>query len=107
MSNTGLKSLLKPILKIIFEKEVPSEKVVNLRDSFISSLKVLNLSLNNLDDESVIYLAHFLEESPVIATLLLHWNRIKAPGSILMANALSVNESLAILDLSFNSMTET
>jgi len=35
----------------------------------------------------------------------LHWNKIRAAGSIELARAIKVNETVKILDVSFNSFT--
>ena len=36
-------------------------------------------------------------------TLLLHWNKIRGKGALALAKAIKYNESIEILDLSFNS----
>jgi Ran GTPase-activating protein (RanGAP) involved in mRNA processing and transport len=38
-----------------------------------------------------------------LQTLLIHWNSIRAPGAIMIAKQLKINNSLKVLDVSFNS----
>ncbi|CDW87404.1 UNKNOWN [Stylonychia lemnae] len=67
-------------------------------------LKILNLSKNNLTDVGAQYISEVLSfEGNLMTSLLLHWNKIRSKGAILLAKALRSNYTLQIFDASFNS----
>ena len=59
--------------------------------TFLQTLKVLNLSQNSLQDKGAFVVAEFIRKTRCLGTLQLHWNKIRAAGSIELANAIKVN----------------
>ena len=69
----------------------------------VNSLVRLNLSCNRVTDFGCQSLANFIEKSKLIHTVQIHWNRIRGQGSMYLSQAIKKNESLRVLDCSFNS----
>jgi Ran GTPase-activating protein (RanGAP) involved in mRNA processing and transport len=69
----------------------------------IRSVNVLNMSKCNITDYGAQYISELLSEPGIqIRVLLLHWNRIRGKGATQLAKAVKVNNSLQVLDASFN-----
>ena len=67
------------------------------------SLRILNLSKNYITDRVCGELKNILDSNE-IEELYLHWNLIKAQGGKDIFEGLKSNESLKVLDLSYNSL---
>lgn len=67
------------------------------------SLRVLNLSKNLLTDRVCGELKNILYRCSIYE-LYLHWNRINAKGGIEIFQSLKSNETLKVLDISYNSL---
>lgn len=66
-------------------------------------IKELSLANNHITDVGCEKIAIFIEFSgSAIKSLSLHWNKIKSRGGILIAESLKKNETLKVLDLSWN-----
>ncbi len=64
---------------------------------------MLNLSKCGITDYGAQSLSELLMEPGMqLRTLLLHWNRIRGKGAIAIARGIKQNNSLLILDASFN-----
>ena len=63
----------------------------------------LNISNNRITDIGAQAIAEFVARSKVLDTLQMHWNKIRGRGSICLAKALKINNTLKVLDCSFNS----
>jgi Ran GTPase-activating protein (RanGAP) involved in mRNA processing and transport len=68
------------------------------------TLKVLNLSRNNLTDASVAPICEVLDQCQSLDSLYLHYNKIFGKGGMQIAEALEHNGNLQILDISFNAL---
>lgn len=69
----------------------------------LKNVHVLNLSKCGITDYGAQVISEMLSESGmVIRTLLLHWNRIRGKGAVALAKGVKTNNSLLILDASFN-----
>ncbi len=73
----------------------------------IKSLLKLNLSENNITQNSCLLLQQLLIENDYIDELYLHWNQINGDGGVLIAQGLELNESLKVVDLSWNALGST
>lgn len=71
-----------------------------------SKLKVLNLSRCNISDVGAMNISEMLAYNTTLVSLLLHWNDIWAKGATQIFHSLIENDSLQILDLSYNSLRE-
>ena len=69
-----------------------------------TSLKVLNLSRNQLTDQSAKDICQVIYHCSTLVSLFLHYNRIFAKGGMLIAEKLKINSSIQIFDISFNSI---
>jgi Ran GTPase-activating protein (RanGAP) involved in mRNA processing and transport len=67
------------------------------------SLRILNLSKNYISDRVCGELKNILDSNEIYE-LYLHWNLIKAQGGKDIFEGLKSNESLKVLDLSYNSL---
>lgn len=66
-------------------------------------IKELSLAMNKITDIGAEKIAEFLDYSgSALKSLSLHWNKIKYRGGIKIAEALVNNETLKVLDLSWN-----
>ena len=66
-------------------------------------IKELSLAKNQITDVGAEKIAVFLEfSSTALKTLILHWNGIKYRGGLKIAESLLINETLKVLDLSWN-----
>jgi hypothetical protein len=64
----------------------------------------LNLANCEITDIGAANVASLLSDLQLgLKTLILHWNKIRGPGSSKIAKALKINNSLRILDVSYNS----
>ena len=68
------------------------------------SLKRLNISKNFLSDKIADIMESFLKKNSYILELYLHWNLFKTPGGIKIFKGILENESLMVLDFSWNSL---
>lgn len=69
-----------------------------------SSLKKLNMSRNFLSDAIADSVKKFFQKNSYIQELYLHWNLFKTPGGIKIFKGVLENESLMVLDFSWNSI---
>ncbi len=66
-------------------------------------IKELSLAMNLITDVGAEKIASFLEYSgSALKTLSLYWNKIKYRGGLKIAESISNNETLKVLDLSWN-----
>jgi Ran GTPase-activating protein (RanGAP) involved in mRNA processing and transport len=66
-------------------------------------IKELSLAMNFITDLGAEKIASFLEYSgSALKTLSLYWNKIKYRGGLKIAESISNNETLKVLDLSWN-----
>jgi len=69
----------------------------------LKNVHVLNLSKCGVTDYGAQAISEMLQESGMsLRTLLLHWNRIRGKGAVSLAKGVKHNNSLLILDASFN-----
>ncbi|KAL4479127.1 hypothetical protein ABPG72_008957 [Tetrahymena utriculariae] len=68
------------------------------------SIYVLNISHNKLSDQSCEFIKKLLMQSSYLQELYLHWNKISSKGGILIAQGLSENLNIKVLDLSHNGL---
>ncbi|KAL4432711.1 hypothetical protein ABPG74_011532 [Tetrahymena malaccensis] len=68
------------------------------------SIYVLNISHNKLSDQSCDFIKKLLMKSSYLQELYLHWNKISSKGGILIAQGLSENLNIKVLDLSHNGL---
>ena len=64
----------------------------------------LNLSKNNITDVGARSVARLIQDAEKLRLLLLHYNKIMGFGGIEIADAISMNETLQVFDISFNSI---
>ena len=67
-----------------------------------TKLKVLNLSRTGLTEAGSV--AEMLSYNKALMSLMLHWNKIRWKGAVEIFKALTDNDSLRILDISYNSL---
>ena len=66
-------------------------------------IKELSLAMNQITDIGAEKIAGFLKYSgSALKTLSLHWNKIKYRGGLKIAESLLINETVKVLDLSWN-----
>ncbi|KAL4468591.1 hypothetical protein ABPG74_005094 [Tetrahymena malaccensis] len=68
-----------------------------------SNITILNISKNNLTDSCCEGISGLLKNSQLIE-LYLHWNNISSQGGLAIAQGLEQNNSLQVLDLSYNGL---
>ena len=61
------------------------------------------MSKNRVSDAGAKVISTFIEKSELLETLQLHWNKIRSKGAMRIAKAIKTNQTIQILDLSFNS----
>lgn len=66
------------------------------------TLKVLNLNKNELTDASCDLLGKLIDICGSLHSLFLHYNKIMGKGATILAQNLSTNSTLRVLDLSHN-----
>ena len=67
-------------------------------------IRKLSLSKNQLGNLACIFLGVFIQKNPTLEELYLHWNCIRSQGGAELFRQLGKNDTLKVLDLSFNSM---
>ena len=68
-----------------------------------NSLWTLSLNHNNLNNEHAAVIADMIQNSR-IKMLYIAWNKIRDRGGVLIFNALTINQTIQIFDISFNSL---
>jgi hypothetical protein len=64
----------------------------------------LNLANCDITDIGAANIASMISNLQLgLKTIIIHWNKIRGPGSAKIAKALKINNSLRILDVSYNS----
>lgn len=71
------------------------------------SLKRLNLSKNYITNISASNIKQLLKKTSSLEELYLHWNQIQAQGGEQIFEGLATNDTLFVLDFSWNSLGET
>jgi Ran GTPase-activating protein (RanGAP) involved in mRNA processing and transport len=69
------------------------------------TLRLLNLSSNQLGSETMVYFEDLLQKNTTLESLILQQNEITNTGVFPLADALANNTSLLLLDLSDNGIT--
>ncbi|KAL4433323.1 hypothetical protein ABPG74_017427 [Tetrahymena malaccensis] len=69
-----------------------------------NSLNKLNLSQNQIGDACSQELKELLENSMTLQELYLKWNNFRQDGGICIAQGIKKNQSLKVLDISFNNL---
>ena len=72
--------------------------------SVISTLKVLDLEHNNVDETGAFELATKLHSNNVLQQLWLRGNQLNTAGAMFISNSLKCMSTLQVLDLSFNNI---
>lgn len=72
--------------------------------AFNSSVTLLNLCCNRLDENGIVFIADVLKKNNTIRVLNLKGNNLRATGARLLALGLGENDTLASLDLSGNGL---
>lgn len=67
-----------------------------------SSLQLLSMDHNELCDDGIPFLAHFLKNTNTLKTLDLYLNKISSKGTILLCEGIALNSSLTRLNLGNN-----
>jgi len=65
-------------------------------------LKVLDISNNKLQDDSALLLRDMLAENVYLRELYVNLNRITSAGGYEIFDSLFTNQTLAVLDISYN-----
>ena len=95
------------ITHLMFEGNLFGDETCKLMCDMIPQLGyvlVLNISKCSITDVGAEYIAELLKVKDLqLKALIMHWNKITGRGSIHLAGAIDVNESLSIFDASFNS----
>jgi Ran GTPase-activating protein (RanGAP) involved in mRNA processing and transport len=68
------------------------------------TIRKLNLSRNCIGDNSAPELGNLLSNNKSIVEIYLHWNWLHGTAGRTIAQVLASNDSLKILDLSYNSL---
>ena len=84
-----------------------SIKVVNISNSLKirSSLKVFNLSDNDIDDDATDSIAAVICNNCLIEKIYLSNNTLSYAGALVIANALKITKTITVLDISNNFIT--
>ena len=69
----------------------------------LKTLKLFNVSKNQVSDAGAKDISNFIDKSECLETLQLHWNKIRAKGSMFLAKSIKANRTIKVLDISFNS----
>lgn len=67
-----------------------------------TTLKRLNISKNFLTNEIAKDLAQIISTKDTFEELYIHWNQIKGDGALVIIEALLENDTMNVLDLSWN-----
>lgn len=68
---------------------------------FNTSLKLLNISQNNISDLGARAVKHYIRSNSNLRVLYMRWNSLGVKGSKRIAKALTTNTVLQVLDISF------
>ena len=68
----------------------------------LSSLRTLNIAKNNIS--CAIALSRLVKKSDSMQELVVHWNRLQGVGGRLLFEALQQNNTLLVLDVSYNGL---
>ena len=93
---------VKPSGRKVTERDEEPDDTVKL-SGLVLSIKVLNLSKNNITDTGALVMSEFISNAPHIEGLQINWNKIRAKGSIALAKVIKKSHTILNLDVSFNS----
>jgi hypothetical protein len=90
------------VLRSVGTEEEPEEQFTGL----VLTLKVLNLNKNQISDTGALMLRDFVKCSKRIEGLQIHWNKIRAKGSIALAKVIKHCHTIIWLDVAFNAFSQ-
>ncbi|EAR90528.1 hypothetical protein TTHERM_00118760 (macronuclear) [Tetrahymena thermophila SB210] len=116
-NNLGSQDLSLGINPLLCTLTYPILRILNLENNKINDLgfyqiypaliesciAVLNISKNGITDSSCEGISELLKNSQ-LQELYLHWNNISSQGGLAIAQGLEQNNSLQVLDLSYNGL---